>query len=135
MYEFLKIENSKEFENLMQNHAKDVINLLFDRGYDFGIMAHADMIEFNPKLPKELELKQKVVFFILANYTLESAKLDGNHLVFEAGFGADDFATTLRIPLTALIQIILNEKPIFINFIEKNSDQIKLEKSKNIFKR
>ena len=40
---------------------------------------------------------------------------DGENLYFEAGFGPENFASTVSIDISNVIQIIVEDTPIFIN--------------------
>ena len=74
--------------------------------------------------------------FELGNYTLESAFLEDDFLIFEAGFGNENFASTLSVPLSDIIQINLKNQPIFINLSiqeKKDNEEDKRAKSKKIF--
>jgi hypothetical protein len=64
-------------------------------------------------------------------------------LVFEAGFGADNFGSIVHVPLLSIVQIIIDEQPIFINLAKykkqesteatKEIDEKGVENSMNIF--
>ena len=36
-------------------------------------------------------------------------------LIFEAGFGSDNFGSVVSVPLLSIMQIIIDETPVFIN--------------------
>ena len=57
----------------------------------------------------------EAVLFILTGYTLESAFRKDDTLVFEAGFGAENFGSVVTVPLLAIKQIFLGETPLLLN--------------------
>ncbi|MBP3206959.1 MAG: hypothetical protein J6M21_01705 [Campylobacter sp.] len=128
----LKDEN---FNKMMIKNINECINFLFEKGVEFGILSNLKFTEFNPALPEHItqNFKSEVILFELANYTLQSAKIENNTLYFEAGFGEENFPSTVSIPLFAIIQITLENMPILINFSIPDTEKMKREKSKNIF--
>ena len=104
-------------------------------GYGFGIVARTDQIKFDPPLPEEIlkSFKMPAIFLQLEEYTLSSAHLSKDELVFEAGFGPQDFASTLSVPFYAVLQIVVDGKPIAVNFSQPESEWLKREKSRKIF--
>ena len=132
--EVLKNEN---FHALMIKHIKETLEFFFTQGIEFGILSNLKFTEFNPELPKNISdsFKSEVILFELANYTFQSANISDNALIFEAGFGEENFASTVKIPLFAIIQILIENMPILINFSRPDLEKLKREKSKNIFKK
>ena len=110
------IENS-EFQKLKTKHAKELLFFLLNNVKDeFSILCSLDGIEFNPELPSHIKSAFKdVILFVLANYTLSTAKIEGENLVFEAGFGEENFGSIVTIPIENIIQIMQQETPLFIN--------------------
>ncbi|GAX87231.1 conserved hypothetical protein [Lebetimonas natsushimae] len=109
------IENS-EFRGLKTKHAKELLSLLLEINEPFSILCNLDGIEFNPVLPKHISSAFKdVIIFALANYTLESAYIKDNILIFEAGFGEENFGSAVSVPIENIIQISEEETPLFIN--------------------
>jgi len=53
--------------------------------------------------------------FFLAGYTFESTQLYNGKMSFEAGFGSDNFGSLVSLPVEAILQIIIEEIPVFIN--------------------
>ena len=104
------------FQNIMQEHISNTIGFLFDENQEFGVACDITHVEFEPILPKDIhETLPPVTLFMLANYSLESAVIDGNSLQFEAGFGSENFGSVVYIPLLAIKQIFVGEYPILIN--------------------
>lgn len=84
-----------------------------------------------------------MTLFFLAGYTFESARIENDCLVFEAGFGAENFGSIVTVPLLSIVQIIVDEQPVLINLAkyekkeekvpEKELDDKGVENSMNIF--
>lgn len=125
------------FCDLMKNHAKECLEYLLERNRGFNIVVNLKNVKFNPELPKEISDNfSDLIMFELDNYTLESAFLEDDFLIFEAGFGNENFASTLSVPLSDIIQINLKNQPIFINLSiqeKKDDEEDKRAKSKKIF--
>ncbi|MDO9056738.1 MAG: hypothetical protein Q7U69_09350, partial [Sulfuricurvum sp.] len=80
------IIKSSSFSRLMENHLRDMLIYLFENDQNFGILCKIDHVTFDPPLPKHLndEFRAMTLFF-LAGYTFESARIDNDTLIFEAG--------------------------------------------------
>lgn len=110
------IIESLEFRELKTKHAKELLYLLLEINKPFNILCSLEGIEFNPVLPKHISSAFKdVIIFALANYTLESAHIENNTLIFEAGFGEENFGSVVSVPIENIIQITEDETPLFIN--------------------
>jgi len=109
------IENS-DFRKLKEKHAKEILSFLLDLQEEFSIVCAYEGIDFSPKLPEHISSAFKdVIIFILANYTLSTAKIEGENLIFEAGFGEENFGSVVTVPIENIIQILEDETPLFIN--------------------
>ena len=100
----------------MRKNIQDVIIHFFEKEQNFGILCKIEEVEFEPSLPESInsEFRQLTLFF-LAGYTFETARIEDDVLVFEAGFGSDNFGSVVSVPLLSVIQIIIDETPILIN--------------------
>ncbi len=109
------IEDS-DFTNLMQKNIQDMIIYLFEKEQNFGILCKIEEATFEPSLPDDIytSFRQMTLFF-LAGYTFETARIEDDSLVFEAGFGADNIGSLVSVPLLSIMQIIVDETPIMIN--------------------
>jgi CO dehydrogenase/acetyl-CoA synthase beta subunit len=131
---------SVEFKNLMIKQIKEMINFLLDRNSEFAITVNINGATFNPNLPSSIEKKlSKFSLFVLSNYTYSTIKMDDEVLSFEAGFGSENFGSTVTIPLESVFQIVIEDSILLINpvaTVEKYNDNSKalLHKSKNVFK-
>ncbi|WP_301706864.1 hypothetical protein [Campylobacter jejuni] len=128
----LKNEN---FIHTMQKHCYEVISHLIEENIEFSIVANTNFIDFNPELPKELDVKQNpYALFALGRYTFESIQLNKDFIQFHAGFGNDDFDSFVKVDLGAITQIQIENNILFVNFsLYKREDSKNLQKSKNIF--
>ncbi|SFV52257.1 FIG00469468: hypothetical protein [hydrothermal vent metagenome] len=141
------ITKDRDFAKLMKQHLIEVITFLFEREQNFGILCKIEDISFNPELPEYMqESFPPVTLFILAGYTFESAYIESDHLIFEAGFGSENFGSVVSVPLLSIIQVVVDETPICINLSElkledlekeealaKSVDQKSIEASMSIF--
>ncbi|MFZ2889583.1 MAG: hypothetical protein WA010_03830 [Sulfuricurvum sp.] len=100
----------------MENHLRDMLIYLFENNQNFGILCKIEHVIFDPQLPKDLsdEFRAMTLFF-LAGYTFESARIDNDILIFEAGFGQDNIGSFVSVPLLSIVQIIIDETPAFVN--------------------
>ncbi|ECB9958929.1 hypothetical protein FMG53_02330 [Campylobacter jejuni] len=128
----LKNEN---FIHTMQKHCYEVISHLIEENIEFSIVTNTNFIDFNPELPKELDVKQNpYALFALGGYTFESIQLNKDFIQFHAGFGNDDFDSFVKVDLGAITQIQIENNILFVNFsLYKREDSKNLQKSKNIF--
>lgn len=130
------IEN-EEYKNLVSSQVKATIEFLLDQNQEFAVTANIGAIKFDPELP-EATMNQLAKFslFILSNYTYTTIKLDDNNIYFEAGFGSENFGSTVKIPFHAIFQIVVDESILFVNSVatvDKFNKATK-EKSLNVFK-
>ena len=121
----------KKFAEIMQNSIQDIILHFFSSEQNFGILCKIEEVSFSPSLPESINAEfQELTLFFLAGYTFETARIEGDYLIFEAGFGADNFGSVVSVPLLSIMQIIIDESPIFINLSEyKKVDEIKQKPS------
>ncbi|MDO5045089.1 hypothetical protein [Campylobacter sp.] len=132
-----KILDDEKFALLMKMHIYECIDYLFQNNQPFSVMVNLDLVKFTPELPSNISasFKHPVIVFTLDGYTFESAKLTQDELSFEAGFGPDNFASLVSFPLGAIIQILVENSAILVNFsIHKEKDlKNKTEKSMSVF--
>lgn len=112
----------KDFALFMQKSLQDLIVLFFQKNQNFGILCKIEEVGFHPELPKEIsdEFRPLTLFF-LAGYTFESARIEDGLLIFEAGFGSDNFGSVVTVPLLGILQVIIDETPVFINLVPPTS--------------
>ena len=62
--------------------------------------------------------------------------MEQTHIYFEAGFGTENFGSTVKVPFFAIFQIVVEESILFVNSVatvDKFTKDAK-EKSFNVFK-
>jgi len=126
-----------DFSELMVFHQRDIIDMLLQKGVFFSILTHIDEITFEPVLPPEIsEGFKPITLFVISEYTFESCTVDEENLYFEAGFGEQNVGSYVTIPLNSIVQIVLEDTPIFINLSLRQKRRVKdtnIKKSTNIF--
>ncbi|MCD4667435.1 MAG: hypothetical protein K8R44_02385 [Sulfurimonas sp.] len=117
--------NDKDFAYLMQKNIQDLVIHLFEKEQNFGILCKIEDVSFDPQLPDSINSEfRALTLFFLAGYTFETARIEEGFLIFEAGFGADNYGSLVSVPLLSIMQIIVDETPILINLAnyEKETD-------------
>ena len=115
----INLLQTSEYKELMSEHLYKTINYLFSKNQEFAIACVIDHLTFNPELPKSItDSFQDIALFILSGYTFETATLDNDTFIFEAGFGEENFGSTITVPLLAIKQLMLNDTPIVLNLSE-----------------
>lgn len=124
---------SEEFHGVMKKHAKEVLELLLKRGVNFSILTNIADVTFDPPLPVEISQNFKpITMFFLAGYTFESTQLYNGKISFEAGFGSDNFGSLVSLPIEAILQIIIEEIPVFINLSTPPKSVVKVPKENGL---
>ncbi len=135
-----EVIESVDFKNFMIKQIREMINYLLDRSSEFAITVNINGATFNPNLPTSIEKKlSKFSLFVLSNYTYTTIKIDDEIISFEAGFGSENFGSTVTIPLESIFQIVIEDSILLINpvaTVEKFNTNTKasLHKSLNVFK-
>ena len=110
------IIQDSDFATVMQKNIQELIIYLFEKEQNFGILCKIENVSFSPELPKDINSSfRDMTLFFLAGYTFETAHIADGYLMFEAGFGSDNFGSLVSVPLYAIMQIIVDETPILIN--------------------
>ena len=123
------IEDS-EFVSLMQKHIQELVFHLFNKEQNFGILCKVEEVSFEPILPDDITSEfRPLTLFFLAGYTFETAHVEDNCLIFEAGFGADNLGCIVSVPLLSIMQIIVDETPVFINLASYKEKEKKSEEN------
>lgn len=116
MFLLENIIEDKEFALLMQKNIQDLIIHFFEREQNFGILCKIEEAMFEPSLPESIESEfRPLTLFFLAGYTFETARVENGALVFEAGFGSENFGSVVSVPLLSIMQVIVDETPVLIN--------------------
>lgn len=112
----LDLISDKDFVSMMNNHIKEMLIYLFEKEQNFGILCKIEHVEFNPMLPDSIYKEfREVTLFFLAGYTYESAHIQDEYLLFEAGFGSENIGSHVSVPLTSIVQVIVDETPLLIS--------------------
>jgi len=134
------IIESNDFKNIMIKQIYEMINFMLEKDSEFAITVNVEGATFSPTLPTSIEKKlSKFSLFVLSNYTYSTIKIDEKVISFEAGFGTENFGSTVTIPLESIFQIVIEDSILLINpvaTVEKFNDSSKasLHKSINVFK-
>ncbi|WP_419765960.1 MAG: hypothetical protein ACNI28_04670 [Arcobacter sp.] len=131
---------SNDFKNIMIKQIHEMINFMLERDSEFAITVNVEGATFSPTLPTSIEKKlSKFSLFVLSNYTYSTIKIDDKFVSFEAGFGTENFGSTVTIPLEAIFQIVIEDSILLINPVAtvakfNDSSKASLNKSINVFK-
>ncbi|WP_297432074.1 hypothetical protein [Sulfurimonas sp.] len=125
-----KIIQDEDFGGLMKKNIQDLIILFFEKEQNFGILCKIEEISFNPELPEDINSEfRPLTLFFLAGYTFETARIEDGYLIFEAGFGSDNFGSIVSVPLLSIIQVIVDETPVLINLAVQTQREEKTTKT------
>ncbi len=122
--------DEKGFAQIMKKSIQDVIIHFFETEQNFGILCKIEEIDFNPSLPESISSEfRPLTLFFLAGYTFDTARIENEMLIFEAGFGSDNFGSVVNVPLLSIMQVIIDETPVLINLsvYKEKSEEVKEE--------
>ncbi len=126
----INLLQTPEYRTLMQSHIYETIQYLFSKNQEFALACEVKYITFTPELPADIKDSfDDTVLFILSGFTFESAQLNNEYFSFEAGFGSDNFGSTVSMPLLAIKQLFVGDNPIVINFAQPVIEQEKKEEA------
>ena len=115
----INLFQTPEYKALMQEHIEKTIGYLFNKNQEFALACEIKYVSFTPELPSDIkESFKETVLFVLSGYTYETAKLEEGYFYFEAGFGSDNFGSTVTVPLLAIKQLFVGDHPIVLNLAE-----------------
>jgi len=115
----INLFQTPEYRTLMEEHIEKTIGYLFNKNQEFSLACEIKHINFNPELPSSIkEAFNETVLFVLSGYTYETAKLDTGYFSFEAGFGSENFGSTVTVPLLAIKQLFVGDNPIVLNLAQ-----------------
>ena len=125
-----KIIQDEDFGGLMKKNMQDLIILFFEKEQNFAILCKIEEVSFNPELPEDINSEfRPLTLFFLGGYTFETAHIEGEYLVFEAGFGSDNFGSIVSVPLLSIMQLIVDETPVLINLAVQTDHEEKTTKA------
>jgi len=120
----------KEFAVVMQKNIEDLLIHFFEKEQNFGILCKIEEVSFEPELPEMINAEfRPLTLFFLAGYTFDTARIIGDSLVFEAGFGTDNFGSLVTVPLLCIMQVIIDETPVLINLANYKKEIVKVKKT------
>ena len=126
---FENVIKNKKFASMMKQHIQDVIIHFFEQEQNFGILCKIEQVSFDPVLPEEISVElRSLTLFFLAGYTFETAQIEDDTLIFEAGFGAENFGSIVSVPLLSIMQLIVDETPVLINLAKEKKETKKVKK-------
>lgn len=132
------ILENEDYKEIVCSHIKDNIDYLLEANKEFSITVNVDATTFNPELPDSIKSQlQKFSLFTLANYTYTTIVVDDDFISFEAGFGAENFGSVVKVPLHAVFQIVIDDSILFLNpvaTVEKFNKKEEKRDSMSIFK-
>ncbi|UFH59584.1 hypothetical protein [Sulfurovum mangrovi] len=118
----INLFQTPEYSAIMEEHLSKHLSYLFDKDQEFAIVCEVKHITFTPELPSDIyETFKDTVLFVLSGYTYQSAKVEDGIFSFEAGFGSDNFGSTVSMPLLAIKQLFVGDTPVLINHAEISS--------------
>ncbi|MEK6658828.1 MAG: hypothetical protein AABY36_04010 [Campylobacterota bacterium] len=122
----------RDFAKIMQKNIENLIIMLFEKDQNFGILCKIEQISFEPTLPKSISSEfRPMTLFFLAGYTFDTASIVDDMIVFEAGFGTDNFGSIVTVPLLSIMQIIVDETPLLINLASYKKENKIIQKMDN----
>ena len=124
------VVEDKDFAILMQKNIYNLIIHLFEKEQNFGVLCKIEDVSFDPELPADINAEfRAMTLFFLAGYTFDTARIEEDFLVFEAGFGADNYGSLVSVPLLSIMQVIVDETPLLINLASyKKGKKVKVIK-------
>jgi len=115
----INLFQTPEYRSLMLDHIEKTIGYMFEKNQEFAIACEVKYVKFEPELPTDIKNSfNDTVLFILSGYTFETAKLEEGTFYFEAGFGEDNFGSTVAVPLLAIKQLFVGDNPIVLNLAQ-----------------
>ena len=115
----INLFQTPQYRSLMTDHIEKTITYLFAKDQEFALACEIKYVTFDPELPTNIkETFNDTVMFILSGYTFETAKLEEEYFYFEAGFGENNFGSTVSVPLLAIKQLFVGDHPIVLNLAE-----------------
>jgi hypothetical protein len=113
----MKLLYDKKYQTLMLKQLKEQIVYFLQNNIEFSIVVNMDSgVDFNPKLPEDIVNSfNDFTIFAIGGYTFQSAFIENNVFIFEAGFGKENIGSRVYVDIDRIIQIAIGDTPIFIN--------------------
>ncbi len=119
------------YRKLMESQIQEVIHYLLEHNEEFSVTSNIKGVIFNPEIPTPIKDNfSKFTMFSLSNYTYSTISVSHDTISFEAGFGEENFGSTVTIPFYAIFQLVLNDSILVVNptatvekyFLEEKKD-------------
>lgn len=115
----INLFQTAEFGTIMEAHLNQTLAYLFQKDQEFAIVCEIRHVTFSPELPSDIsETLKDTVLFVLSGYTFQSANIKQGIFSFEAGFGSENFGSTVSLPLLAIKQLFVEDTLVVINHAE-----------------
>ncbi len=112
----INLFQTPEYKKIIEDHIEKTIGYLFNKNQEFALACEIKHVNFTPELPSDIkETFNETVLFVLSGYTYETSKLEAGYFSFEAGFGSENFGSTVTVPLLAIKQVFVGDNPIIFN--------------------
>jgi len=118
-----EVFETKSYKEMIIKNIYNTIEFLLKEGVEFSIICYTDFIEFNPPIPSEIIEFNEITLFAISGYSFESSSITKSSFTFEAGFGAQNYGSYLKIPLEAIMQIVVGEDVLLLNYYEPKEEQ------------
>lgn len=119
-----ELYQKESYQKLVRENAYNTLEFLLSEDRDFGIVCHTNVVDFNPPIPKDILVFDKITLFLIAGYSRQSATVESQNFSFEAGFGESNFGSFVTVPLEAIAQILLDDEVIYINYFEPKEQNV-----------
>jgi len=118
----ISIYDKTSYKEMIQKNIYNTIEFLLKEGIEFSIICYTNFIEFNPSIPSEIIEFNEITLFAIAGYSYESSTITKTNFTFEAGFGEQNYGSYLKVPLEAIMQIVVNEDVLLLNYYEPKEE-------------
>jgi hypothetical protein len=126
----INLFQTPEYRELMIEHIEKTISYLFNKNQEFALACEIKHVTFDPELPLDIkDTFKETVLFVLSGYTYETAKLEEGYFSFEAGFGSENFGSTVAVPILAIKQVFVGDHPIILNLAEPAKEKFSKQNS------
>jgi len=131
----MKFLYNEKYRKIVVKQLKEQLIFFLQESIEFNIIVNITQgVTFYPPLPNHIfNAFNDYTIFALAGYTFQSAYIENDTLVFEAGFGKENIGAIVKVDIDRILQITKNETPIFINLIA-TIDKMQIKDSLQIFK-
>lgn len=129
-----------KFVDVMKKNVENILKYLIEAEIEFSVTANVRPIGFEPFLPEDIYTRLgNFALFSLVGYTFSTAHISDENLIFDAGFGPENFGSIVTIPCDSVFQILVDEEILMINPLATKQISSRpmpsKDKSKNIFKK